>query len=264
MKGVEHMKIMLDAGHGYSTPGKRSFNGMREYEFTRKVAAFAKELLESFQNVSVYFAHSDERDVPLQERTDSANRLHVNAFVSIHGNANGTDWNAANGMETFVYVTKPKEAWELAQKIQTHLVERTGLRNRGVKTADFHVLRETNMTAVLAECGFYTNKNEEALMKTDAFQKTCAEAIVQGISEQFNLVKNLAAQTLFKVQAGAFSDKKNADELVLLIKAKGFNAFSYTEDHTYKVQTGAFSDKKAAEQLASRLNSAGFHAYIHI
>ena len=257
------MKIMLDAGHGYSTPGKRSFNGMREYEFNRKVAAFAKELLEGFENVTVHFAHLDERDVPLLERTDAANRIHVNAYISIHGNASGTAWNEANGIETYVYITKPKEALELAQKIQTHLAEKTGLRNRGVKTADFHVLRETNMTAVLAECGFYTNKHEEALMKTAAFQKTCAEAMVQGIAEQFHLLKKQAVQTLFKVQAGSFSDRKNADELVLVLKAKGFNAFTYTEGPTYKVQAGAFSDKKAAEQLKARLNAAGFPAYIH-
>lgn len=183
------MKIMLDAGHGYSTPGKRSFHGMREYEFTRKVASFAKELLASYQNVTVYFAHSDKRDVPLQERTDAANRLHADVYVSIHGNAYGTTWNDANGIETYVYVTKPKEANELARKIQKHLVEMTGLRDRGVKNADFHVLRETNMTAVLAECGFYTNKNEEARMRTERFQKTCAKAIVLGLMEQFDLKK---------------------------------------------------------------------------
>lgn len=186
------MKIMLDAGHGYSTPGKRSFDGMREYEFTRKVAAFAKELLETYQNVTVYLAHSDNRDVPLQERTDSANRLQVHAYVSIHGNAYGSTWNEANGIETYVYLTKPKEAFELAQKIQKHLVEMTGLRNRGLKTADFHVLRETNMTAVLAECGFYTNKHEAALMKTESYQRQCAEAIVQGMAEQYHLVKKPA------------------------------------------------------------------------
>lgn len=181
------MKIMLDAGHGYFTPGKRSFDGMREYEFTRMVAAYTRELLETYQNVTVYFAHSDQRDVPLQERTDTANRLHVDTYVSIHGNAYGTTWNGANGIETYVYPTKPQEAYELAQKIQHNLTALTGLRDRGVKTADFHVLRETKMTAVLTECGFYTNKHEADLMRTAAFQTTCAQSIVQGIAEQYHL-----------------------------------------------------------------------------
>jgi N-acetylmuramoyl-L-alanine amidase len=239
-KGGERMKIMLDAGHGYNTAGKRSPDGMREYEFNRKVAAFAKEFLETYENVTVYFAHSDDLDVPLKNRTDSANRLHVNAYVSIHANAYGTTWNDAGGMETYIYESKPKEANELAQKIQKYLVISTGLRNRGVKTADFHVLRETNMTAVLAECGFMTNQKEAGLMHTEAFQKKCAEAIGKGIAEQYHLVKKAVkppvqtpAKTspsgLYKVQAGAFKDRKNAEDLVKRLKESGFEAIIVSE-----------------------------------
>lgn len=183
------MKIMLDAGHGYNTPGKRSPDGLREYEFNRAVASHAKALLDAYKNVIVSFAHSDKRDVPLDERTDSANSQHVDTYVAIHGNAYGTSWNDAGGIETYVYPTRPKEAVELAQKIQKQLVMLTGLRNRGVKTANFHVLRETYMTAVLCECGFMTNKEELALMRSDAYRRKCAEAIVKGIAEQYHLVK---------------------------------------------------------------------------
>jgi N-acetylmuramoyl-L-alanine amidase len=262
------MKFMIDAGHGYSTAGKRSPDGMREYEFNRKAALFAKELLETYQNVTVYFAHSDERDVPLQERTDAANRLKVDAYVAIHANAYGETWNDANGIETYVYPTKPKEAYELAQKIQQHLVTLTGLRNRGVKTADFHVLRETDMTAVLTECGFYTNKHEASLLKTEGYQRTCVKAIVQGIAEQYHLVKKPAPapapspKGLYKVQAGAFSERKNADDLVARLKAKGYGAFIYSEDHLYKVEAGAFAERKNGDELAARLKADGFTAFI--
>ncbi|CRK81450.1 N-acetylmuramoyl-L-alanine amidase [Neobacillus massiliamazoniensis] len=262
------MKIMLDAGHGYSTAGKRSPDGIREYEFTRMVAAYAKDILETYQNVTVYLAHSDARDVPLQERTDDANRLMVDAYVSIHGNAYGTTWNDANGIETYVYLTKPKEAYELALKIQQHLVVMTGLRDRGVKTADFHVLRETHMTAALSECGFYTNKDEAARMKTEAFQRTCAQAIVQGIADQYHLVKKSVptpgGQAFFKVQVGAFSERKNADDLVASLKSKGFNSFIYSENSQFKVQAGAFAERKNAKDLAARLKANGFNAYIHL
>jgi N-acetylmuramoyl-L-alanine amidase len=229
------MKIMLDAGHGYNTAGKRSPDGMKEYEFNRKVASYVKEILESHQNVTVYFAHSDDLDVPLKERTDAANRLKVDIYVAIHANANGETWNDAGGIETYVYPTKPKEAVELAQKIQKYLVTITGLRNRGVKTADFHVLRETHMTAILAECGFMTNQKEANLMHTEAFQKECAEAIVTAIVEQYHLAKKetkppvktppkASPSGLYKVQVGAFEDQKNADDLVKRLKASGFDA----------------------------------------
>jgi N-acetylmuramoyl-L-alanine amidase len=254
------LKIMLDAGHGYTTPGKRSFDGYREYEFTRKVAAYAKELLETHENVAVYFAHSDDRDVPLQERTDKANRLGVDVYVSIHGNAYGTSYNDANGIETYVYLTKPKEAYELAQKVQKHLAGMTGLRDRGVKTANFHVLRETKMTAILAECGFYTNKNEEEFMKTEGYQRACAKAIVEGLIEQYGLTKKFtpAPKGQYKVQAGAFTDRKNADDLAARLRAKGFNAFIYSDDKLHKVQAGAFAKSKNADDLAARLKANGF------
>ncbi|MCM3691712.1 N-acetylmuramoyl-L-alanine amidase [Neobacillus niacini] len=274
------MKFMLDAGHGFNTAGKRSFDGMREYEFTRKVAAFARDMLASYQNVTVYFAHSDDRDVPLQERTNAANRLNVDAYVSIHANAFGSTWNDANGIETYVYTTNHQETYQLAQKVQNNMVSLTGLKSRGVKTANFHVLRETKMPAILVECGFMTNRNEAALMRTDDYQRKCAQAIVNALAAQYNLTKIQAptpqpptptppsnpAQPpvrsgLYKVQAGAFSEKSNADAHVRKLKSDGFAAFVFT-DGLYKVQAGAFSERKNAEDLVARLKAKGYQAFI--
>ncbi|WP_102273836.1 N-acetylmuramoyl-L-alanine amidase [Cytobacillus massiliigabonensis] len=233
------MKIMLDAGHGYTTAGKRSPDGMREYEFNRVVANYAKGLLEDYQNVTVYFAHSDKRDVPLKGRTDEANRLKVDCYVSIHANAYGSNWNDANGIETYVHPVRPKKTTELAKKIHRNLVIATGLKDRGLKEADFHVLRETEMSAVLAECGFMTNREDVKQLRSDTFRKTCAEAIVKGIADHFNLRKKTDAGTSpsknpaplpskkgqYKVQVGAFDDKKNADELVDQLIKRGFPAY---------------------------------------
>ncbi len=218
------MKIMLDAGHGYDTPGKRSPNGMREYEFNRAVAALAKKLLENYQNVTVYYAHSDERDVPLKERTDHANSLNVDCYVSIHANAYGTGgWNNAGGIEAFVFPSRPKEALELAQKVQRYLINATGLRDRGVKTADFHVLRETKMTAVLAECGFMTNREEAALLRTPAYRKRCAQAIVKAIAEQYGLKRKWNEPKQVKVQV-TFAEKQEAEKLAGDLRKNGYNA----------------------------------------
>jgi N-acetylmuramoyl-L-alanine amidase len=230
------MKIMLDAGHGYNTPGKRSPDGMREYEFNRAVANYARTLLANYQNVTVYFSHSDQADVSLKARTDKANSLDVDVFVSIHANAFGTGgWNTAGGIETYVYPTKPPVAYQLAQKIQRNLVLATGLQNRGVKTADFHVLRETKMDAVLAECGFMTNREEIKLLRSETYRRTCAEAIVKALADQFKLQPKpkptpAPAPTpkpdgLYKVQVGAFKDKENAEELADRLRKAGFEAF---------------------------------------
>lgn len=218
------MKIMLDAGHGYGTSGKRSPDGIREYEFNRAVASFAKELLENYQNVTVYFAHSDERDVPSSERTDLANRLNADCFVSIHANAYGTgDWNSVGGIETYVYPSRPQEALELAQKIQRNLIHLTGLRDRGVKTADFHVLRETKMTAVLVECGFMTNKGEAALLRTPVYRKRCAQAIAKAVAEQYCLKRKSEGPKQYKVQV-TFEERQEAEKLAGNLQNDGYNA----------------------------------------
>ncbi|WP_233269981.1 N-acetylmuramoyl-L-alanine amidase [Heyndrickxia camelliae] len=220
---------MLDAGHGPNTVGKRSPDNFKEFEFNHKVAEYTKELLNDYKGVTVYFAHSKQEDIPLKKRSDKANKLKVDCYISIHANAYGTTWNDANGIETYVYVTKPKEAVDLAEKVQKNLVIETGLRNRGIKTADFHVLRETEMTAILCECGFYTNKKEASLLKSKTYQKTCAEAIVKGIVDQYHLkkitspTKNPVKKKIYRVQIGAFENKENAQALIKELKEKGYN-----------------------------------------
>ncbi|MGM0843844.1 MAG: N-acetylmuramoyl-L-alanine amidase [Bacillota bacterium] len=217
------MRIIIDAGHGYSTPGKRSPSGMREYEFNRAAALAARETLLFYEKTEVYFTHSDKEDVSLKRRTNYANRMKGDVFISIHANAFGNGWNDANGVETYVHATKPAAALSLATSIQTRLTASTGLVNRGVKAADFHVLRETEMTAVLVECGFMTNRKEADLLKTSSFRAACGQAIALALADHYGLVKK--ESRLYKVQAGAFSERENAETLLSKLKEAGFDGF---------------------------------------
>jgi len=98
----------------------------------------------------------------------------------VHANANGTDWNSAHGWEIYVYKQTGK-ALQLAQDIHTESIPYLGLQDRGIKTADFAVLAGTKMPAVLIEHGFYTNKEECALLCTSVFREKCAIADAKGI-----------------------------------------------------------------------------------
>jgi N-acetylmuramoyl-L-alanine amidase len=239
------MLIVIDAGHGPNTPGKRTPDGsMKEYEFNSAVANYLRDELAKYENVRVHFTHSDREDVPLKRRTDEANRLKADLFVSIHANAAGADWSSAEGIETYVYKTRPREAVALAEKVQAQLVSATGRKNRGVKTADFHVLRETHMTAILVECGFMTNREEAALLKSDDYRRKVACAIAKGVAEQYGLKRKpepgkpeAKAQqpkgqggTIHRVQVGAFSDPANAEALAKKLKSLGFDAFVVKEE----------------------------------
>ncbi|MFT8319358.1 MAG: N-acetylmuramoyl-L-alanine amidase [Bacillus sp. (in: firmicutes)] len=231
------MKIMLDAGHGKNTPGKRTPDGMREWEFNAKTAQYVKDYLGDYQGIETKFAHdtTGKVDIPLTSRTNAANAWKADVYVSIHANAAGSGWSSAHGIETFTYTTKPKEAVALAKKVQNAIVKATGLTNRGVKAADLHVVRETHMTAILIECGFMTNKAEAALLKSDAYRKKVARAVVDGLADQYNLKKKNKpkpapkkdepkkdSKSIHKVQVGAFADEQNAEKLAAELKKKGY------------------------------------------
>ena len=232
------MKIMIDAGHGYKTPGKSSPDGLKEYEFNRSVAEYLKDSFTDY-DTDLFFAHSDSYDVPLEERTNRANSLGVKLYISIHANAAGNgDWHKASGIESYIHTSKPAEALSLATKIQGNLISSTGLYDRGIKTADFHVLRETKMTAVLIECGFMTSANDIKLLKSEHYRKQCAQAIAKAIIACYSLRRKIHTPTkndtvntiLYKVQLGAFLDKQNALNLASKLKHHGFEATIVSEN----------------------------------
>ena len=227
------MIIVLDAGHGYNTLGKRSPDGLKEYEINRSIASYIRTYLKSYPTAKIVYTHSDQEDVSLTTRTNKANAVQADCFISIHCNAagSGTEWNQAAGIETYIYNNKQLKAKALGEKVQKNLVIATGLRNRGVKTADFHVLRETKMTAILVECGFITNITEVQLLKSDTYRKACGEAIAKAIIEEYKLVKStpsspaIAETGTYKVQIGAFKNKQHADSLASTLKQQGYEPF---------------------------------------
>lgn len=175
------MKIMLDAGHGPETLGKRTPDGkMKEFEFNWAIVQLVKEELKQCEVVAI-LSHAGTSDVLLHERTELANRLEVHAFISIHANAYGTVWNEVSGIETFTYTKPSEQSKRLATLIQESLCSITMRNNRGVKQADFAVVRDTKMPAVLVECGFMTNKEEASLLQSTTYRILCAKAIKYAI-----------------------------------------------------------------------------------
>ncbi|WP_050179924.1 N-acetylmuramoyl-L-alanine amidase family protein [Domibacillus robiginosus] len=174
------MKIAIDAGHGPETPGKRSPNGMKEFEFNSETALFLREELPA---ADVFFVHHHAYDRPLAERVRHANRAKADLYVSIHANAFGTGWTSPHGIETYIHTSRPARAMAVANAVQQKLTAATSLYDRGVKTADFYVLRQTAMSAVLIEAGFMTNKVEASLLQTRAYRKTCAQAIAAALRQ---------------------------------------------------------------------------------
>ncbi|MCK8490079.1 N-acetylmuramoyl-L-alanine amidase family protein [Paenibacillus sp. MBLB2552] len=175
--------VVIDAGHGGSQPGAISVTKKQEKEFTLGVALKVEALLRQEANLDVVMTRTTDVTMSLQDRVKVANDLGASVFVSIHGNSIDPPSNPS-GSET--YYTRD-ESIPLANVMHRHLVNATGLSDRGVRKSSLHVTRETKMPAVLLEVGYLSNKNDAGLMYTEEFQQRVAEGVAAGIKEYLGL-----------------------------------------------------------------------------
>ncbi|KQY87819.1 N-acetylmuramoyl-L-alanine amidase [Paenibacillus sp. Root52] len=173
--------VVVDAGHGDQDPGAIGVTGKREKDFNLAMALKVEALLKKESNIDVVLTRSDDTFLALKERVRIAESLKADIFISIHANSGPA---AANGVETF-YSRATSQA--LAKVMHKHLLQSSGLKDRGVKTASLHVTRETTMPAVLLEGGFLSNKSDEAALFTESFQNSVAKGIVAGIKEYLGI-----------------------------------------------------------------------------
>lgn len=198
--------IALDDGHGMTTPGKRSpilpdGTYMPENEFNRTVVKYLAQDLERNGFLVLLVAPGDD-DTPLATRTGLANNTIKNKYncpadiyISVHANAATGNWNNATGLETFIYTKTDSQTERLGRLVRDNLLKGTFQKDRGLKRADFHVLRETHMPAVLVECGFMDNKSDIQLLLSDSFRRECAEEICKAVCE-FHGVKYMDESNL--------------------------------------------------------------------
>lgn len=181
--------IVIDPGHGGSDSGAIGPSGVREKDVALGVALKVKEFLEE-QGDPVIMTRTTDRDVhsaqatngqELQARVNKAPR-DAAMFISIHCNAFSNP--ASNGMETYYY-TGSGRGRRLAKLINEELERYGGLFNRGVKAANFYVLKHSSVPSTLLELAFVTNPEEEQLLADENYQASLARAIVEGINRYF-------------------------------------------------------------------------------
>lgn len=213
-------------GHGPETPGKRTprlpdGSVIKEHQFNlptgKKLVDLALAI--GFRVVNVA---QENVDTPLKARTDKANADYkqqrakyqqvgadkVGLYISLHYNAgSGVLDSNKGGVETYHY---PGSATgkKLADAIHAELIQGTPQVNRGVKSADFHVLRETAMPAALIEAGFMDNLKEALLMLSADFQLEVATETLRGVCKYFGLTYAPTKPEKPKEEAPAAKDWK--------------------------------------------------------
>jgi len=169
--------VFIDAGHGGRDPGAVRF-GLQEKDANLDIALRLKSKLEA-SGFTVIMTRTDDRYLSLDDRVNMANSSGADIFLSIHNNAAMSQY--AHGTETFWCSNGVSGSSQFASLVQSNLVSQIGRANRGVKTANFRVIKYTNMPAALVECAFVSNPTESELLKTADFREKCAVGLFNAI-----------------------------------------------------------------------------------
>ena len=248
--------IILDPGHGGIDPGA-VYNGRRESDDNLRLAMAVGNLLQKAGYEVVYTRTSDIYHTPF-EKAQIANHSGGDIFVSFHRNS-VEEPNTSTGVETLVYRDTGLPG-VLARNINEQLAQ-IGFGNRGViERPGLVVLRRTEMPAVLIEKGFINNEEDNRLF--DEKLNEIAAAIADGIMESLS-GQGATADIIYRVQAGAFANRSNADRLRDRLIADGFPAFTAASpDGLYRVQVGAYRNLENAIRMEQVLRGKGYRTFI--
>ena len=190
------MRILLDAGHGIDTLGKRSPDGaFLEYKWNREVAELAYALLEE-HGFDVDFVVTETNDIPLKTRVRRVNEIcslygsHNVLLLSIHSNAAGMGASWMNAKGWSAYTTKGKTRSDVAAKclydsfeeeFKERVIRRDWSDGDPDWEEDFYIIKKTSCPAVLLENFFYDNKEECSFLLMEQTKRRIAKAILKGV-----------------------------------------------------------------------------------
>lgn len=191
---LKNKKIVLDPGHGGSDPGAIGPTGVTEKTVTLRVAQDLKKILES-DGAKVILTRTKDTEVSkkkskatdieeLQARCDVANRIEADLFISLHMDS---FINAeTSGTTTYYYEKGFVASRQLSEALQRSVIKELKTKDRGSKTSNFYVVKNTDVPACLIEMAFISNPKEEKLLYSNSGTQKAAKGIAAGINEYFS------------------------------------------------------------------------------
>jgi len=224
--------IVVDAGHGGKDPGAIGYSDTHEKDITLAVALKLAAALRKELKCKVLLTRSDDSFLPLHARTDYANKVGADLFISLHANAspnrkaygletyylnlsknnqaaevaareNGTTLEEVGNLEAILFDlmanAKINESSRLAAVIQQALVQQLSpkfsyIKDLGVRQGPFYVLLGATMPSVLVETAFISNSREEKRLLSNNYQDRVAEAIVLGVKDYAQTIRQVTRQ----------------------------------------------------------------------
>lgn len=217
------MKIVIDAGHGKNTAGKRCLksidkNETREWVLNNIIATRLQKALQAYDcEVLRVDDVTGITDVSLSTRVIVANNFKADVYLSIHHNA-GINGGKGGGIMVYWYSSKP-EREKQAKSLYNYLIEETGLKgNRAtpVQKYEYYVLKETNAPAFLIENGFMDSTTDTPVILSDKHAVKTVNAIVKFLEDDFKLKKKIVSkdyEAIGKQVEKALQDIENLDSV---------------------------------------------------
>lgn len=189
---VYNRNVVIDPGHGGDDPGKVHIDGTNEKDINLSIAVKLQKYLEQGGSFVLTTRNDDsalskKKREDLRERKALASSEGVDLMVSIHQNA--FPKASVRGAQVF-YFKKSEESKLLAECIQNRLKELDTANTRVAKAnSEYYILKDSKVPAVIVECGFLSNPEEERRLKTDEYQDKLAWSIYLGINDYFQEIE---------------------------------------------------------------------------
>lgn len=227
------VKVFIDPGHGGGDPGAVG-NGLKEKDLTLAIALECRRvLLEEYEGIEVKMSRTGDTYPSLSARAKMANDWKARLFVSIHVNAGG-----GTGFESYIFNGGGVSAQTIDWRNQIHKViaAGSGFKDRGQKKANFQVLRETKMPAILTENGFIDHKEDAAKLRDPAFLKKLGLLHAEGIAKALGLKKKPEPPPPTPPQPAPEPEQKSATIYRVVADGKQTGAFAVPENLIREVE----------------------------
>ncbi|PHR24509.1 MAG: hypothetical protein COA38_16485 [Fluviicola sp.] len=268
--------VMIDAGHGGKDVGhETSISGHQdEKHLNLKIAKFLGNYIEKYLgNVKVIYTRTNDSSVSLDDRVTKANSAKVDYFLSIH--CNGNNSKNVRGTESHVHSMSATKSVSLAKMIEKQFSSRAGRHSRGVKDKNdlkhsLQVLKFTEMTSVLVECGFVTNTREANYLNSTYGQEIIASAIFRAFR---GFITKQHPKISFKKSSSNASSASSIDYTIQIASSKEwiddedarFKSLSVkriklntTSAYKYIYLVGNYGTKAEANTALSGIKRKGF------
>lgn len=228
--------IVLDAGHGYHTAGRRCMkqfdpNETREWELNNRIAVTLQDMLSEYDcEILRVDDPTGGTDVSLADRIKTANSNNAIFYLSIHHNG-GINGGTGGGTIVFYYLDDKMK--KMAQGLYDSVIKETklkGNRSMPVSCYGYDVIAQTKMPALLIENGFMDSKTDVPIIITKDHRIKTARGILNWLVSEFDLVPlkqqtpdtDKKDNTIYRVQVGAYAIQENAYNMVNQLRKAGF------------------------------------------